>query len=173
MNTHNYNPLAQKQKPLRPKLDDIIIDALEGVSLKNAIDFSAFLKMLKSNPTWASANSWKVSYKGQVVCYIKLHGSNAFNLEKGSWQVGVHLNYEDAHPDIISDESLVQTLWDNVKYCYRCSNCRGGDKILFGKEFKDVCHGPVVFINPDSKALECVKRLIAIKRQEISDVRKT
>ena len=168
MSAKNNDSLPREQKTARPKFVDIINDALDGDNLKNATDLIAYLKTLKSNPAWASANSWKVSCKGEVVCYIKLHGSNAFHLEKGSWQVSVHINYGGAQEDIIADENLKQAIWDNIKYCYRCSSCRGGNKTIYGKEFKDVCHGPVVYINPDAKTLECVKKLIEIKRREVS-----
>jgi len=173
MNGKNNDSMHKQQNPLRPQISDVIKDALDGENLKIAMDFLAFLKTHKSNPAWASASAWKVSYKGKVVCYIKLHGSNAFNLDAGSWQVTPLINYEGEHDDIISDEILKQAIWDNVKYCYRCSNCRGGNKKIYGKDFEDVCHGPVTFINPDTKTLECVKKLIEIKRLEISNLKKS
>ena len=72
MSEKNENSLYKEQKANKPKVEDIIPNWLDGDMKNNALDFVTWLRVNKMSPTWASANSWKVSYKSKGVCYIKL-----------------------------------------------------------------------------------------------------
>jgi len=69
----NRSELAKTQTITKPAIEDVIADVLNGDAKKNALDFVSYLQKNKMKPVWASANAWKVSYKGQVICYIRLY----------------------------------------------------------------------------------------------------
>jgi hypothetical protein len=51
--------IYQKQKNVRPKIEDNLGDILEGERLKHALEFITYLRANKMSPAWASENSWK------------------------------------------------------------------------------------------------------------------
>jgi len=61
-------------------------------------------------------------------------------------------------------------VWENVEYCTKCNACRGDRMTIFGKEFDNVC-GRIHFINPDAKAIECIKQLIPMRKNAINEER--
>ena len=64
----------------------------------------------------------------------------------------------------------------------KCGNCYGVDcspgktKMIFGKEFTNICNADKVnmtfmFTNPDDETLECVKKLILMRKNIIAALR--
>ena len=110
------------------------------------------------SPVWASANSWKVSYKSNGVCYIKLGNS--------SWYINFHGSFYKDYDNIFTDGKIKETAWANVKYCVRCNtNCITDQKwvraSVLGKEFDNVCKNiRIVMLNPDAEEIECAKKLV-------------
>jgi len=164
-----------KPKTTKPKIEDVIIDALCGDAQKNALDFAAFLRANKMSPSWASANAWAVSYKGKRVCYIRMHGTADYhNLECGSWHIN-HVNYGQTNlvgvenEQSISDEKLKNIVWDKVKFCKRCYNCKPGNAVtILGKPFVEVCHSWLMMKNPDADTLNCGKKIVLMRKQAIA-----
>jgi len=162
----------------KPKIEDVIVQVLANDAQKNALNFVAFLRANKMSPSWASANAWAVSYKSQRVCYIRLHGTAHYhNLERGSWHIN-HVNYGrtslvdhgDEPNQHISDEKLKDMVWDNVKHCTRCYNCKTGNSVtILGKQFDETCHSWLMMKNPDADAINCAKKIVAMRRYAIAN----
>ena len=150
-------------KKVRPKIEDVIGDFLNGEALKNALDFVSYLRENKMSPQWSAANSWKVSYKAHNVLFIRFGSeSQYYGMEKGSWYIYAYIGqYEGSLPD-----DFKEIVWSNIKYCNRCSHCKGERMMIFGKEFNNVCDSFIVN-NPDAKAIECIKMIIPMRRNAI------
>ena len=63
-----------------------------------------------------------------------------------------------------TDDELKETTWTHASKCGHChagwKDCGGGDRIIFGREFKSLCHSPLMFTDPDAKTLESIKKLL-------------
>ena len=175
MNEKANESLFKKQKNVRPKIEDVLFDALEGDALKNAQDFLAFIKENKMTPSWASANSWKVSYKGKGVCYIRLHGVAWYPMDASSWHLSLFAQYDKHLRELILDESeAIKThVYNQVAASETCGGCMPGvDRKQAGKEFASICACTSFGMkNPNDNFLEFAKKLVAIRRDAIKNNR--
>ena len=171
MSDKTNESLFKKQKNVRPKIEDVLTNVLEGDVLKNAQDFLAYIKENKMTPSWASANSWKVSYKGKGVCYIRLPGTAWYALDAGYWHLSVFAQYDKHLCEFILGESeAVKALVDNhVANSEPCGGCMPGvDRKLACKEFKSIASCTSINMkNPDDNFLAFAKRLVALRRDAI------
>jgi len=155
------------EKTMKLQIEDVIKDVLNGDTLKNAIDFIAYLKANKINPQWSATNVWKISYKSYSVCFIRLYGAADYHgLKSGSWHIVPFIGEYEASS--LSDE-LKEIVWANQKTCRGCGQCALKLNKVFGKEFGYACEKSIVFDNPDAKDMECVERLIELRRSEIKE----
>jgi len=60
----------KEQKALKPKIEDIILECLDGEMQNTALDFVAYIQSLKMTPRWSNRNAWDVRYKNRGVCKI-------------------------------------------------------------------------------------------------------
>ncbi|MDR2547048.1 MAG: hypothetical protein LBC96_05980 [Lachnospiraceae bacterium] len=154
-------------KIVKPKIEDVINDALFGDALKNALDFVLYLRENKMNPVWSATNAWKVSYKTYTVCFIRLHGSADYhNLEVGSWHIIPFIGEYEA--DSLSND-FKEIAWANKKTCGGCGKCALELIAIFGRKFDYACEGSIRFINPDANEVECAKKLVELRRCEIKE----
>jgi len=158
--------LYQQQKTVKPLIEDIAGDFIDGDKLRNLLDFLSFLKGHKLTPRWQSGNSWKVSYKGKGVCFIKIVGASWFVMLSALTREKCFVGYDG----YFSDE-LKEFVWENIKSGWCPNNCKGRSRIVFGKEFNDFCTCWAIRIeNPDGVAVELSKRLILAIKGFISDL---
>ena len=168
----NTDSLWKKQKAARPKIQDAIRDFLEGEKLENALSLLSFLEKIKLSNTWISTNNWKIMYKGKEVCYIGLT-RNAAKKELCSWGVNPKFGPTKYSEGLMDNERFKEIVWANVVHCKQCGigHCDGGVPItLCGKEFKPVCyHVWISFSNPESETLDCIKKIIEIRKKNIAE----
>jgi len=131
-------------------------EVLKGDALNNAL---AFAKHLDENDMIAIGGS--VIGEGKTLCYFHLDGSSDY---PGPWTIWTdgECDYSAEHPDVpVSDEEK-EIAWANANICASCGgSCSPGiQKVIFGKAFDNVCSSAMAFNNPDSKTLECVKKLL-------------
>lgn len=116
---------------------------------------------------WENQLYWYVKYKNEIVCYILVNGSGdekefapltIWSDDSGSkW-------YEN---DTLS-EKLREIAWNYVDVCVQCGACAGGkSKIVFGKQFENICRTTMRFINPEKEALNCIMKLIEMRKEDI------
>jgi len=164
--------LHKKQKNARPKIEDAIAESLSGDALKSAMEFIAYLAQNKMKPAWASASSWKVSYKGKSVCYIRLPGTAWYQLEAGSWLLSVFSQYDEHLRDLVMCETeeikvLVQKHIDNNVPCGGCMP--GLDRRLVNSTFANVCACTSInMVNPDESVYDFAVKLVALRRDAIA-----
>jgi len=154
-------------KNMRPVIEDVIGDVLEGDVLQNAVNLIAYLRENKMKPAWSATNAWKISYKTYTVCFIRLHGAAEYhNLKAGSWHV---IPFIGEYEDFALSGELREIVWANKKTCPQCGKCALKLHQVFGKEYDYVCEKSIVFTNPDAKSVECVKRLLELRRNDIKE----
>ena len=154
-----------KSKDSKPEVEDIIGDVLSGEALKNASELIAYLRQSKINPLWSAENVWKISYKGYCVCFIRLYGAAHYHcLEAGTWHIVPFIGEYDVHS--LSDE-YKEIVWADKTDCPNCGKCALVISKVFGKKYNYACEKSIVFTNPDAKSVECVKKLIELRRSDI------
>jgi hypothetical protein len=141
------------------KIENIINDALTGDAQKNALDFAEFLA---ANEMIAGGEHGEVSCKGKSVCYMHIDGAAE---EPGPWTIWTEGDYSGEIEDVPMDERIKKIAWANVNICASCGgDCSPGQrKMIFGKEFDNVCNAAMAFNNPDAATLECVKKLLIMR----------
>lgn len=148
--------MADNQIKIKPKIEEIASEYLDGGALNNVLDFVAWLRANKMTPTYGSKSKIGISYTTRV-CYIKLF--------HGSWYIwpagkkGVYAN------DFLNCEELKDIVCASLAKCtscgHQCNSGLGFIKNVCGKEFENICGCcPVRFCNPDSNSLKFIKEVI-------------
>ena len=140
------------------KFEAKINDVLTGDTLKNALDFAAFLSANEM-----IVNGAEVSHDDMVVCYMHIDGKAEL---PGPWTIWTDGDYSSEPEDFTVDEHLKEIARANVNKCADCgAGCSPGKcKVIFGKEIDNVCGASMAFNNPDTATLECVKRLLEMRK---------
>jgi hypothetical protein len=138
-------------------------EVLSGDKLQAALEFTTFLS---ENEMALSKSFSPVSYKENAVCYMHLDDSNEF---PGPWTIwpGGDFNCEDEA--VPMNDSMKQITWDNVNVCTNCdSDCNAGkSRVVLGKEFENLCAAVVVFNQPSGETLQCLTKLILMRKNAI------
>ena len=150
----------QNQKTIKPSIEDVAGDFIAGDKLQNLLDFTAFLRERKMTPRWQSYNSWKVSHKGKIVCYVKIKD------DKGFWSIFFSQFtrekwFLEHEPLFAADDELKKFIWKHVpgRNCPG-TKCKGRNWDILEKPFAGVCWcWPVRVWNAEGGALECAKKL--------------
>ena len=155
------------EKTIKPKIEDKIVEVLNGNVLNGVLDLINYFNDIKMTPQWSATNVWKVSYKTFSLCFIRLHGcADYHNVKAGSWHIVPFIGeYESS---ALSDE-LKEIVWKNKETCRGCGKCALELKSVFGKTYDYACEKSIVFTNPDTKSLECVKKLIELRIKNIKE----
>jgi len=152
-------------KNAKPKIEDVANSVLIGDALQNALDFIAYLRENKLNPSWSATNAWKVSSKTFTVCFIRLHGAAEYHgLAAGEWNITPFIGEYEA--DALSDENK-EIVWANKRTCSSCGQCALKLDAVFGKKYDYACEAAVCFRNPDAKAVNCAKKIVELRKNEI------
>jgi len=169
--------LAQQQKRLRPKFEDMAKECLSGERLHGALSFAAFLKENGMAIQYNALNSWRVAYKGKRgICGLRLsvvEYGEILEAGKDSWSIEIGADDEAFENLVAEDEKLKELIWRNVKHCHDChphcdiNKIRSIKKKILGKEFVGVCKSMTWFSmkNPGNDDIEFAK-VIAETRKE-------
>ena len=171
---NNDITLLSVQKIVKPKIENVIPEILKNNAKKTALDFVAYLRENKMNPAWTLHNAWKVTNKGNVLCYIRLGWGfwRSRDSENGKWEVTPYLNHISEYENNITNEGLQNIVLNNLCFCKSCgNNCSGSiDKTILG-EIKNLCDGittnrfPLPVANPDEADIGNIKRLLELEKQ--------
>ena len=147
-------------------VEDRINEVLSGDSRKNALDFAAFLRANGLPPVFheESGHGWSIMRGDESVGFIIADGSAQM---PGPWTIWFNsCDFEDGGAD---DDDLKQTAWEHASICGNFSSggkdCGCGDqpgfhRTIFGREFENRCHSPLMFTDPDARTLENVEKLM-------------
>jgi hypothetical protein len=146
------------------ELEDVMRDVLHGDALSNALDFAAFLRtngisIIPHN----YGEGWAIGGEVESSTGYLLLGSE--DQLHGPWTFWFNSrDFEDT-----ADETLKETAWANANLCSKCHDgwgeCRGGEKVIFGKQYDNLCHSPLMFKDPDTKTLENMKKLLFLAKR--------
>jgi len=151
-------------------IEYFISKTLMGETQKNALSFTAYLKanvLLFErclNGFWEDKLYWVVKYKDETVCQIFVNG-----YEEGNWVVWSDDSGTNPFSNSLLDEQTKEVAWKNVGHCGGGGCCRdvGTRKVIFGKEFDNVCLAILRFDNPNADAVECMKKIVEIRKNDI------
>ena len=129
-----------------------------------------FCRFLKDNDfsiepeghTEEDKSGWQIMYMGECVGHM--------NYGNG----GIWLDICDFGSGDSADDALKEFTWAHVRVCdyfssggtkCGCDDKPGLNKIIFGKEHQNICFALLEFMNPDAKALEKIKKLMLLYKQ--------
>lgn len=158
----------ENKESARRKIEDAFNDILSGDTLKAALDFAAFLE---ANDMTAGGSHGDISYKDNCVCYMHLDGGAQ---KPSPWTIWTEGDYSGEREGIPMDEHMKEIAWAHVNFCADCGGgCSPGKrKVIFGKEFDNVCSADMAFYMPDAEALKCVKKLLEMRKHDIAGIGK-
>lgn len=158
------------------KIEDVIATVLRGDAQRNALDFIAFLSA-SGIPFNVSENYLDVHYHGKNVCSILITGADQApgpwtiwsDQEPGAWIAWSDEDDVTEREDFPVDEQTKEVVWAHVNYCASCGgSCSPGKtKTVLGKKFHGLCSSAVAFTNPDAEALDCAKRMVEARKNDI------
>jgi hypothetical protein len=179
MTEQKEETLHQKQSKNKPELLDSIEELLEGNIKQTVLNFVEYCKTNKMSIRWGTTNKWYIYLKGKHIASISTRFKGMHNGNIGT-KVAVNENssiisllYLDAEsPEFESfiKKNLSETIWKNIKHCEGClTTCAPGrDKIIVGKPFKNMCLGGTWYINPDTESLDCIIKLMELRKNGIT-----
>ena len=182
MSDEKNESLYKIQKKSKPQIEEVFLKYLEGDTKKAALDFVSYMRENKMAPTWASANSWKCSYKGKGVCYIRTHGTAwKHTSDTASWSITLYGDYVygdmiDQYNNFVVNKNYQNIIWNNraLKKCHRCQpqKCAsngneaaftGFRMVFYGKTFENVCrNGDTSFSDSDERTIAYIKGAIGV-----------
>ena len=160
--------MSEKNETIEVAIENKLKGVLSGDILKNALDFTAYLKEI--GMTYDKDN--RFYYMGEYTC-ILIFFKDEEN-PSGLWVIcDCPITEHDGYP---LDDDLKEFARANVMICNGQCGCkdwpRGGDKTIFGQEYKSVCSSEIQFINPDAEALVKVKKLMEFWKYIIENSKK-
>ena len=153
------------------RIDEIIGEVLIGDAQKNALEFIAYLtsnemQFERAKGYWEDKYYWVIWYKDKIVCFILISSEDKTDPE--SWIIWSDDSDSDWFADFPLDEHIKEIFWENIDICGNCGYCSGGThKMIFGKEFDNVCRTTMRFDNPNAETLKCVKKMVEIRKNDI------
>lgn len=158
------------------KIEDVIMAVLQGDARRNALDFVAYLRT-NEIPLEESENYWEVAYKDRCVCFLYINGAGEkpgpwtiwSDQEPGAWASWPGGDDHGEPRDFPMDAHTKEIAWANVNFCGSCGgDCSPGKrKTILGRDFDNVCGSAMAFTNPDTEALDCAKKMVALRKREI------
>lgn len=156
------------------RIENFIEKVLTGETQKSALEFTEFLRangmlLIRGKGYWKDKLYWMVKYKDQYVCFILINGSGTEE-KFAPWTIWSDDSNSDCFADFPLNEHTKEIAWKNIDICGNCSGCDnpgGSRKMIFGKEFNNVCRTAMRFINPDAEVLDCVKKIVEIRKNDI------
>jgi len=161
----------QVQRAMKPKVEEVLPYYLDDDMLESALSFVAFLRSERMNPGWAGVhNAWRANNKSKPICYIRLGKEWVRDTKNVKWVIVLYLNHMEDYADVIHSENWQGIVWNDLHYCRNCAyGCfPGRTKTVLGKEFSGLCatfYNKVNFVNPDEKAIDCIKSLLDLEKQ--------
>jgi ribosomal protein S18 acetylase RimI-like enzyme len=152
------------------RVEAAIFAVLTNDTQKNALDFTNYLRLNDmafehGKGYWEDKHYWMIKHEGEYVCFILIGGNEG---KSDSWTIWSDDSGSKWFADFPLDEHTKKTAYTNVDFCGNCGSCNGGTtKTIFGKTFDNVCLTTFKFDNPDSEAVECMKKLTGIRKNDI------
>ena len=161
----------KEQEKLKPKIEDFILEHIDGNTKEIVLDFVAFLRENNMPPKWCTTNGWTNGF-----CQVEL-------LKGSVLTVLMHLTRMNEYEEVIMNEGLQDLICGNVFYCAHdpksplagkgCNpkkRCAYGRKVtVLDKELSGVCPNRPIPVfefygTPDTNTLNSIKRLLELEK---------
>ena len=111
---------------------------------------------------WKDKIYYWVKLEDKCVCFIAVNDPDEADNRWTVWSDDMGSERLEKSPYAAE---INETAWKHVDHCGNCGSCGGGrHKVIFGKEFNDVCCCTFRIDNPDSDDLE---KMTEIRIKEI------
>ena len=146
---------------IEKRIEDMMKEVLSGEILRNALEFADYLRANEM-----ITNGGEISYRGKMVCYMHLDSAGEY---PSPWTIWTEGDYSSERQGFSMDEPMKEIAWAHVNICGDCgAGCNPGKrKVIFGKEFDNVCSADMAFHIPDTETLQCIKKLLAMRKDAI------
>jgi len=156
------------------QIENYISEILTEDAQHNALEFASYLRASemqfeRGKGYWEDKLYWLIKYKDEYVCFILINGSED-KTEPEGLTIWSDDSGSNCFEDFPLDERMKEVAWKNVDICGNCGGCDnpgGTRKTIFGKEFDNVCRTTMRFTNPDAEALEYLKKMVEIRKNDI------
>lgn len=155
------------------KMKTIVNDTFPLSLRENTLNFLTYLnensiEFERLSGYWKNQLYWMAKYNNECICYILLNGKGD---EKQFFPLTIWT--DDSGSDWYSfcelSEKMKKLAHENVDYCVHCGSCSGGqEKIIFGKNFTNICKTVMRFTNPEKPVFDLIKILIEARKRDIS-----
>lgn len=154
-------------------IEDYICRELSSAEQIVAMNFVHFLKdnhlsFYKDNGAyWKDKIYYWVKADDECVCFIAINNPDEKDNHWTVWSADMGSQWLE---NDFADSNIIETAWEHVDHCGCCGSCSGGKhKIIFGKEFDDVCGCTFRIDNPKSEDLLFLKKMVEIRIIEIQN----
>lgn len=151
-------------------IEEVISDNLPTDYQGNALDFIRFLRendmeLIRDKGYWKNKFYYMIKFRDKYMCFISIKDPDE---KENLWTVWSDDCSSDWLEDLPMETELKETTWRHADVCQNCGSCSGGrKKIIFGKEFDNICGTTFRFDNPDPADLLFMKKLITAGKNEI------
>lgn len=123
------------------------------------------LQFTKDNGYWKDKIYYLVKQGDTCVCFISIKDPDE---KDNRWTVWSDDIDGGLLKEFSLDDNLKLTACDHIDHCGNCGSCGGGrHKVIFGKEFDDVCGCTFRFDNPTDNDLKFMEKMIEIQIRDI------
>lgn len=146
------------------QIEDYIKENLTGEDQAVAFEFVSFLRSNNIEFYKDNASCWKdkiyywLKFKNECVAFIAIKDPDE---PENLWTV-----WSDdckAFEADIMDGKIKNTAWKHIDFCGHCGSCSGGkSKVVFGKEFPEVCGCTFRIDNPGRNDLPFLKKMVEL-----------
>lgn len=152
-------------------IEEYIAKELSSEEQKTALEFVRFLRdnhlaFYKDNcDYWKDKIYYWVKSGDECICFIAINNPEEENNHWTVWSADMGSEWLDE--DFVEGD-MKETTWRYVDHCGHCGSCRGGrSKVIFGKEFNDVCGCTFRIDNPGQEELSFLKKMVELRIKEI------
>ena len=157
---------------IQPSIEDYIGRELLLDEQEVALEFICFLKdnhlsFYKDNcDCWKNKIYYWVKSGDECVCFIAIKDPDEKENHWTVWSDDMGVKWLAQYP---VDDHIKEIAWKHIGHCGHCGSCGGGRrKVVFGKEFDDVCGCTFRIDNPTRDDLGFLKIMAEIRMKEIS-----
>ena len=148
-------------------IEDYIQRELSLEEQQVANEFVCFLKEKQlefykdTSAYWKDKIYYWVKRGEECICYIAINNPDEKDNHWTVWSADMESECLDAD---IADSRVQELAWKYVDRCIHCGSCGGGiRKVIFGKEFADVCGCTFRVDNPKQEDLVFLKKMVELQ----------
>ncbi len=154
-------------------IKDYILKELSSEEQKVSLDFIGFLE--ENNVTFYKDNCycWKnkiyywIKYNDECICFISIKDPDE---PENLWTVWSDDIKSGCFENNDFDDKIKECAWKHIDHCGHCGSCGGGKrKVIFGREFNDVCGCTFRVDNPSYEDLPFLKQIVELRINEIKN----